>query len=187
MAFKDIEKAILDEAQKSADEHKKVGEQKSAEIIQEWEKKAVEKKQTIVETTKRKINQRIQQAQFKIQNRTQLSVLEKKQAIIDRVYQAVLGKLSNLSENEYVDLMEKLINSLPESSATLLSAKGKESLLEKALKKAQKKHQISSESIESQGGFIYQSDKIEINQSFESLIENAKEKTILSVINKVFN
>ena len=187
MAFDNIKKAILDEAQKSAAEHRKAGQQKSEELAREWAQKTADKKQTFVEAAALKIDRKIRQTQFKIQTEIQSSILEKKQEIIDQVYESALEKLSKLSDTEYLKLMEKLINGLPDDPGIIFSAKEKKNLLKKALENSRKKHQLSAETIDSQGGFVYQSDKIEIKQSFEALINDAKEKTFLSVVNKVFN
>lgn len=187
MAFDDIKKAILDEAQKNAAEHQEAGRQESAKITQEWVQKTADKKQTIIKAAARKIDQKIRQTQFKIQTKSQSSALEKKQKIIDQVYDSVLEKLSELSDAQYVEFMEKLINALPNDQGLLFSVKEKRNLLKKALENSRKRHQLSPETIESRGGFIYQSDKIEINQSFEALIKDIKEKTLLTVTNKIFN
>lgn len=187
MAFSDIKKAILDEAQKTAEEYKEFGLKEARKVSDKWEQKAAEKKQKLLETTQRKADQKVLQAQFLIQNQIQDQVLRKKQEIIDRVYDSTLERLTQLSDEQYVDLMEKLIRKLPQQEGVLVSVQGKEDLLDKALKKSNHKHKLSSETVPGGGGFIFRSDKLEINYIFESLLKEAREETILKVVEKLFN
>jgi len=186
MALEDIKKAILDEANKSVSAHQILGREKISEIKKEWDEKKAEKINKLIESAKRKMEKRIQQSQFVIQIEKQSEILKKKQEIISKVYKIALEKLSKLSDSEYVKMMEKLINDLPDSPGFLVSAENKNSLLKKALENSRKKHQISKDSIKSLGGFIYQTEKIEINQSFEVLIENDKQKSFTKIIKKIF-
>jgi V/A-type H+/Na+-transporting ATPase subunit E len=187
MAFDDIKKAIIEEAKKIAAEHKEAGLEKSAEISSVWEQKTADKIQEIISDASKKINQKIKQKQFKIQTESQLIVLEKKQEIIDQIFDAALKKLSSLPDARYIKLMEKLIADLPGEKALLFSVEGKVNLLKKALENSSKKFQISPEKIKGDGGFLLKSENIEINLTFEALIKEQKEKSLLEIANLVFN
>lgn len=186
MALDDIKKAILTEAQNTADQHKRNAQQKIEAIQKEWGKKIDERKQEIIATTRRKANQKIQQTQFKIQAQAQSQILDQKQQMISKVYKLALDKLAELDDAKYVELMEKLISDLPQGDGSLISVKGKEDLLKKALKKTGRKYEILSETINGKGGFIFKSKQIEANQTFNALVNNAKEQTFLAVTDKLF-
>lgn len=186
MAFSDIKKAILEDAKKVAEEHKEEGRKEADRVARQWRDKAEEKKREIIAAAKRKAEQKVLQEQFKVQNETQSRVLEKKQEAVDRVYEAALDKLASLDDSQYVDLMEGLMRGLPEEDGELVSAKGKEELLKKALDKSGKGYRLSQEKTDSRGGFIFRSERMEIDQSFEALIEASKKETLLSVTDKLF-
>lgn len=186
MAIDDIKKAILDEAQKIADEHREEGRKKAKEIEKAWEQKINARKQEVTASAGRKIEQRIQQAKFQIQTESQSKILEKKREIIDQAYSSALKKLSTLSDAQYLKLMEKLIKELPESGGQLFSVESKKNLLKKALENSGKKHQLAKEIIDGEGGFIFRTDKLEINQSFKIIIKNLEETSLLAVTNKIF-
>ncbi len=187
MALDDIKKAILAEAEKEAEKIRAESENKIAAVKKEWQEKVEQKKQEIIASAQRKANQKVQQTQFKLQAQAQTEILNQKQGIIDKVYKSALKKLTELDDDQYVELMIKLIDSLPETAGELISVKEKEGLLKKALKKNGKKYDLAQEVIGGQGGFIFKSKEIEIDNTFASLINNTKDQTILPVSNLLFN
>ncbi len=187
MAFSDIKKSILDEAHKQAEECRLQGLKEVERIKSSWEEKAKERKKELLEASKKKAEQEFLQAEFQVQNKIQSQVLRKKQEILDQVYNSVLDRLSQLDEGQYIELMEELIKSLPQESAYLVSASGKSKWLKKALEKSCCNHKLSSEEIKSRGGFIFQSDQLEIDCTFEALLEKTKRETLSVVAEKIFN
>jgi len=187
MSLDDIKKSILAEAKTEAKKIEAEGDAKIAELKKSWQTKTEEKKQEIIASAQRKTNQKIQQTQFKLQSQTQSEILQQKQRIIDKVYKTALQKLADFEGEKYVSLMEKLIADLPASQGELSSTKEKESLLKKALKNTGQKYEIAKDTITGTGGFIFQSDRIEINDTFSALIHNSKEQTILRVTNLLFS
>jgi len=186
MALDDIKKAILEQAKKESENIISQAEKKAADVKIDWDKKLEEKKQEIIASAKRKANQKIQQTQFKLQAQAQTELLNQKQQIINRAYKAALQKLSSLEDDKYVDLMAKLITDLPSGEGSLISVKDKEALLKKALKKSGKKFDILTETTSGNGGFIFRSKKLEINNTFAALINNAKQDSILEVTDILF-
>ena len=187
MSLDDIKKAILAEAEKEAEKIRVENENKIAAVKKEWQEKIDERKQEIIASAQRKANQKVQQTQFKLQAQAQTEILNQKQRLIDKVYKSALKKLTELSDDEYVELMTKLIDQLPKTDGKLISVKDKEGLLKKALKKSDKKYDLASEVIGGHGGFIFKSKEIEIDSTFASLVNNAEDQTILPVSNLLFN
>lgn len=186
MALDNIKNAILEEAKKIADEQKKEGDEKIEIIKKKWQEKIEEKKKNIITDTNRKTNQKIQQAQFKTQSETQFLILDQKKKIIEKVFDLALEKLSNFDETKIENLLIKLISQLPSDGGKLIPVSGWENRLKKALLKSGRKYEISSKVTKGLGGFIFESESIEINQTFEALVENEKEKTMLAVSKVVF-
>ncbi|MEA3398544.1 MAG: V-type ATP synthase subunit E family protein [Patescibacteria group bacterium] len=186
MALDDIKKTILDQARKEADEIIRQGEKKADEIKAEWDKKVENRKEEIVASAQRKTNQKIQQTQFKIQAQSQTEILNYKQKIIDQVYQIALKELANLGDKDYIELMEKLIKQLPSGGGEILSVGNKEKLVKKALDKSGKKYDFSEKIAKGKGGFIFRSKKLEIDNTFATLVDHAKSQTILEVTGLLF-
>lgn len=187
MALEDIKKAIDNQAQTEIDEIEKQGNQKVAEVQAIWRKKVTDKKQSIIASAQRKTNQKIQQIEFKMQSQNQAEILNQKKQILDKVYKNALQKLTILDDGQYIELVANLIEKIPETEGSLISVKDKEALLKKATAKSKKKFDILSETVGGHGGFIFHSNQVEIDQTFATLVENAKEDTMLDVSKKLFS
>ncbi len=187
MALEDIKKSILANAEAEAEKIEADGQAKVIEIKNNWQNKIEQKKLEIINSAKRKAAQKIQQTQFKLQSKAQSEILKEKHLIIDKIYKTALKKISELSDDRYTALMEKLIKILPDGNGKLLSAKNKENLLKKALKNSGKRYEINTNSIPEAGGFKFQSEQIEINNTFPALINNSKEQTVLEVSRLLFS
>lgn len=185
MALENIQKNIIEEAEKQASDIITAAEQNAAEIKKQWEDKRNEKRLHLIEESKRKTAQKIQQTDFLLHAQTNSEILNQKNKIIDKVYKLALQKLKNLNESEYIDFIAKLIEAVP-SEGILVSVAGREELLKKALKKTGKKLDVAKETIKGGGGFIYRSEKMEINNTFEALIDSSKESTLLPVSTLLF-
>ena len=187
MALEDIKKAVLAEAKSEADKIRSEGKVQVDELKKNWEKKLDAKVIDIIAIANKKAQTKIQQTTFKLKATTQTEILKKKQDTIGKVYSKVVSKLTEMPDQDYIDLMEKLIKLLPDLSGEIISVKGKESLLGKALSKSGKKVKIVKDSISGNGGFVFISDKVEIDNTFKALVENAKDKTALAVAEILFS
>lgn len=187
MALEDIKKAIDEQAQAEIAGIEKDGNQKVAEVQAIWSKKVSDKKQSIIATAQRKANQKIQQTEFKMQSQTQTEILNQKKQILDKVYKSALQRLTSLDDGQYVELVATLIEKIPETEGSLISVKDKETLLKKAANKSKKKFDVLNETVGGHGGFIFHSKQVEIDQTFATLVENAKEDTLLDVSKKLFS
>ena len=187
MALDDIKKEILAEAEKEAKKIGQEGEDRINTVRDEWARKVEVKKQEIIATAQRKTDQKIQQSQFKVQSQSQTEILNQKQTVIDKVYKLALQKLTEIDDDKYIDLMKKLINQLPDGEGELTSVKDKDNLLKKALRKSGKKYDLARDAINGSGGFIFRSKKVEIDNTFATLVNNAKEQTILEISGLLFN
>lgn len=187
MAFDDIKKAILAEAKSEAENIEAEGRKKAAELKSVWDKRLEAKKIEIMNSVRQKANQKVQQSQFKLQAQSQTEIISQKQKLIDKVYKRALTKLTELSDDKYVDLLADLITKLPAGEGSLTSVKDKEGLLKKAIKKSGLKFELASETIAGQGGFVFHSKEVDIDYTFSTLINSAREETILAVTEKLFN
>jgi len=171
MALSDIIKKILDEATTKVAEIENETQQKMVSIDETYIKKLQNQKDDIVkkmEQKKSNIEKRMNLL-AKMEQRNQL--LKKKQAIIMQVFEKSLNKLWNLDESKYVNILTNLMKSLPQnnSNEAIIPAKNKTILIEKALQSAGLSLKVLPEG-DFKGGFIYRSDDVEINNSFEQIL-----------------
>lgn len=186
MALEDIKKTIAEEAQHEVDRVMADAQKQVDEINADFARKLDVRKQQIVDTATKRAGQKVQQTSFKLQAQSQQQVLEQKQRVLDQVFKAALTQLSELSDTEYVKLMEQLVAALP-SDGELISAKNKEALLKKALKASNHKLTVAKETANANGGFIFKSDDIEVDQTFGTLINQAKDQALVDISAKLFN
>jgi V/A-type H+-transporting ATPase subunit E len=187
MAITDITNAIIKEAEKQASDIVAQAHVKTQKIEKDWEEKIVAKKQELIAGAQNKARQKVMQTEFKLHSSIQTELLNQKRKLLDKVYNSVAKKLSGLSDDQYVSLMEKLIDELPGKDGELFSTRDKEDLLKKALKKSGKSFEINKETVPGTGGFIFRSKEVEIDNTVNSLVEDMRQKTELEVSKKLFN
>ncbi len=186
MPLADINKAIMAEAEEQIRAIKAEGEKKLEALKAEWTEKIAKRKTEIIAGAQRKANQKIQQMQFKLQAQFQAETLKAKNEIINKAYEQAKKTLGELSEKEYEDFMVKLIKKINVTEGELISVQGKEKILRKALQKSEKKFTISEKTTKDIGGFIFQSNKLEIDNTFSRLISDLREQTVLEVTKILF-
>jgi vacuolar-type H+-ATPase subunit E/Vma4 len=187
MAITDITHAIIQEAEKQAADVITQAHVKTQEIEKNWKEKIAVKKQDLIIGAQNKARQKVMQAEFKLHSSIQTEILEQKRELLGKVYQLGVKKLSQLDDDQYISLMEKLITAIPGEDGKLLSTKNKEDLLKKALKKSGKSFEMSKNTVPGTGGFIFQSKEIEIDNTINSLVEDIRQKTELEFSKKLFN
>lgn len=187
MSLEDIKNSIGQNTQNQIKEIEAEGQKKIDEINHLWSQKLESKKLEIIKMAQRKADQKVQKTEFGLQAQIQSEILNKKQDLINQAYKVALKKLADLDDAQYITLMEKLINRLPDDHGEIISVKDKESLLKKALKNSHKKITLSENTCKGQGGFLYQSKNIDMDFTFDRLIDDAKKQTILDITNILFN
>ena len=99
-------------------------------------------------------------------------LLREKRGIMDEVFETALDSL--ISAGNYKDnLVHLLKNSKIEGeNISVIPAKGKEDVTKSALQTSGKSYQMANKTADIRGGFILESDKIEIDNSFGSILNN---------------
>ncbi|MDP3964969.1 MAG: V-type ATP synthase subunit E family protein [bacterium] len=142
-------------------------------------------KSRLLDQAETRVRQNVDMKVFAVKSELKRAELAKKHEILDRVFQSALKHLSGLSEAEYLKLLERLMRELPKKPGAIRSAKGKLSLAKKAAA-ATVEAKVDSEEIDSVGGFVWQSDTLNIDDSFEQLIRQAREVSETSVAQLLF-
>lgn len=169
MAISDIVNTILSEGQKEIDQIQedlkkdmaaKEGELK-AELKSEKEKLQLKKEQKKSELKRR------MDLLGKMEQRDKL--LKEKQKLLTKVFDKALENVSQIPDSEYEKLLEALISKLTVESGNIVPAQGKTASTKAVIKKLNKNFTILKEGA-FKGGFIIQTDKLEINNCFDELL-----------------
>ena len=95
-----------------------------------------------------------------------------KRKFIDKVLTSAIDELADSPDYEkiLVDMLKKA--DLDDANTVVVPAKGKEDKTKKAIKESGKTFFLSEKSADIKGGFILKTDKVEIDNSFETIIGN---------------
>lgn len=179
--------AILAAANEEADKiiNKKISaaNKNAADILEKAQIESVVKKNRIISS-----------AQLKVRNEK----LEAKQAVIEKVFVTTKENLSNMSEDDFKGFVKKKILSLDitGNENIIVNLKAKKALdnsfikeLNNSLIKVGKEGNLKVSEIigDFTGGFIIEKDGIEINNTFESLVESLREEMEFEIARIMFN
>lgn len=112
-------------------------------------------------------------------------LLKTKQDVAEDVLSALIEKIVNLPDAEYENLMAAIFEASGKVEGAIFHpAKGKENQIINGMKKAKMAYKQGA-SLEIKGGFILVSDKVEIDNSLESLIKQELAPKLEPEISKV--
>ncbi len=122
--------------------------------------------EAVTENSKKILNKMTTHAKMEAKNK----LLSEKRELMDVVFEAALKELAH-SDN-YKGLLVGLLKhgGLTGEGITVCPAKGKEEETRAAISESGKDYNMSDESLNIKGGFVLKSEKIEIDNSFESIL-----------------
>ncbi len=193
MGIENITQNILNEANSAAEVLIKDAENTSIQIIEEANKLAEE----ILNNEEQKLkidaeivkNRMISTAELQ---RRKMILSTKQQGIKDG-FSAALNKLKDMPEDKYISYLAEQIINIPNCSGTIiLNAKDKERIGDKLVKLVNEKLngqriELSEKTINSIGGFVLKNGDIEINSTFETLLNSIKDELTNDVANALFD
>ncbi|HCL4438213.1 V-type ATP synthase subunit E [Clostridium botulinum] len=189
---------IIEDANKEAEKLLSEAKKEENKIVDEKIKKANKAKEQIIERAKResktKAERVISNAHLKVRN----NKLEAKQEMINKVFDEAVIKLQNLSKDEYLNFVKSSILSLDieGDEEIIVSPNDKDKIdislmltLNNKLKAKGKKDllKISNENRNIKGGFILYKNGIEINNSFEALVDSLRDELEQEIIEALFS
>ena len=187
MALSDILQKILEEAKKEIEQTEKESAEKIKVLEKEYQKKEFEKEQEIKESMIKKKNEvdKKMETLVKMEERNEMLVM--KQSVLDKVFEKALEKLVSLQDAEYKKVLICFLEKLSkEDEGTIIAAKDRKPITESALHDTGHTLKVREEG-NFKGGFVYQSEKIEINSTFENVLKNLKPEIEPEVAEMLFN
>ncbi|MFC1647728.1 V-type ATP synthase subunit E [Patescibacteria group bacterium] len=182
---------ILDQIKKDTEEKMKTLKKEHADklkgIDEEFEKKekdsSKEMDEQVAENSKKILNKMKTHAKMEAKNK----LLKEKRELMDSIFKEALKQLVN-SDN-YKDMLVSLLKhtGLKGDDVKVCPAKGKEEETKSAIEASGKEYKLCDCSADIKGGFILKSEKIEIDNSFESILnKQLKDDLELEVAKTLF-
>lgn len=182
-----IKEKILDEAQREKDSILEKAQAKARTISDKYEKKAEELRQNIIDKTKKNAEEKKRRILSMAQLENRKAHLQAKQEIIDDVFKKATDKLMKMPDKDYQNL---IANMLTKSATTgheevIISEKDEKLFTQEFLTEVNQvlKEQgkaadlkIAKQKRQMIGGFILKSANMEINNTFDSLINMEREE-----------
>lgn len=188
MALSDIIESIQKETQEKIDKLKKAAEENKRRLIQEWEEKIRNERDALLKKAKKNAEKKIQQAHFLLHSQEQSRILKKKREVIEEIIEEAKKRLADIDQARYRQLMERLVAKLPNISGELIStADAEKRNVLKQIIENHPQYRLSEETIPASGGFIFRSDYLEIDNTFESLLNAVSDEITLHVAKILFS
>ncbi len=191
MSIENITANILKDATNGADDAVNAAK-KNAEVIinkakeeaAEIIKSAAEKAQKDAESLK---SRKVSAAELQMRK----MMLQAKQDAIKNSFNTALEKLKNMPEEKYINYLAEEIIKVPNNGTIILNKKDKEKIGEKLIKLVNEKlnaekYTLSNNTVNSSGGFVLKSGNIEINNTFEAILESMKDELTNEVAGALF-
>ncbi|MBD3361109.1 hypothetical protein GF366_04910 [Candidatus Peregrinibacteria bacterium] len=184
MALIDILEKINKETQKSIDQLKKDFEEKKKKLEEEYktlQKQIDDRMHRKVEENSKKI---MEKAENLAERERQNQILEAKRKMINETMDLAIKKLceSDKYEETITEMLKK--SDLDEENTVVVPARGKEDITKNAIKNSGKGYYLSDKSADIKGGFILKTDKVEIDNSFETIINEQLRDALEIKLNK---
>ena len=187
MAFDDIQKYIKDKSAEEIAAIKSSSKKELAVLDKQWKVKLEDERTRLLKEIDRYAESKLAQASFKIKEKVNAKLLGAKQEQLDQVYASALEDAAKLPKAEYAKLIEGMLKSLKSEEGELLTSKERKAELEDAAKSAGCKAAVSSEAIETVGGFIFRSETIDRDFRFETIMQRVREQSLVQVYQSMFN
>jgi len=186
MPLQDIIKSIKKDAEKEAEGIKKEAGKEIDELkkkLNDATKKASEK---ILASFKMEMEKKVKQARFKKEAELKTLSLQKKQEVIEKIYDMALERLAG-GEGAYQQVIEQAVERMPRvENGEIVLAEGKRGETEILIKKSNKDYKIATQTVKSKGGFVLESPSLRIDNTLESLVEQVKDETGVEVAKVLF-
>jgi vacuolar-type H+-ATPase subunit E/Vma4 len=171
MALQDILEQIKKENREKLDALQKEYDEKLKKLNEEFKKLEKQTDEEMDEkvalNSKKILNKMTTHAKMEAKNK----LLKEKRAFMDEIFDEALNAL--VSSSDYENLITQLLkhSSISGENIKVVPAKGKEEVTKAALDASGKSYEMADKSADMKGGFILQSEKIEIDNSFESILD----------------
>ena len=192
MSIENITSKILSDAQDYANSSLMDAEKTKQEILNRAKNEA----EVLIKTEAEKAakdalelkNRKVSAAE--LQGRKML--LSAKQEAINKSFDAAIEKLKAMPEVEYLNFLVQEVVRIPNCQGSIvLNAKDRESIGERLVKAVNEKLgaekvALSKDTVETSGGFVLKRGKVEINSTFETLLDAMRDQLTSEIADVLF-
>ena len=189
MPLEKIIERIGEEFSLEIDKIKRETQDRVSEILKEARGKAASIKEEILKAASFEAQRRRDRILTTTSLEARRIVLEEKERLIEEAYKKALAKLARLGKKSYQDIIKKMLLKVAKSGSgeVIISREDKKRITPSFITSINKELKISKEDREIIGGFILKREKIEVNNSFESLFRSKREELELRLVRILFS
>ena len=178
MPLEKIIKRIDEEFSLEIEKIKKETQGRVSEILKEANGKAASIKEEILKAASFEAQRRRDRILTTANLEARRIVLEEKERLIEEAYKKALAKLKRLGKKSYQDIIRRMLLKIAKSGSgeIIISKEDRKRITPSFIESINKELKISKEERGITGGFILKRKKIEINNSFESLLRSKREE-----------
>lgn len=189
MSLTDITNKILSDAEKKVKNIEEDVQKELDNVLAEKNQAIVKVIQDIKVKGKEKALKLQEQTEFRERMIEKNASLAVKQELINEVFEMVKERLMKLNDEEFIDLMVKMLKGTDKvEDAEIITSADKKDLIKKALKKAELSYKISEKNLpKGQEGFILSSPTVEIDNTIENYINNSKKEFSVEIAKRLFD
>ncbi|MFH1367373.1 MAG: V-type ATP synthase subunit E [Patescibacteria group bacterium] len=186
MALEQLLKSLVLEAEEEIKKIQEEGKKKVAALKEDYRRREKIYQENILVEEKKEAAKKIEQAKFQAENEKKSRILAEKQKILAAIFSESATQLADRPENSQTKLLQQLIDRLPrEKEGKIIATKASHAWLKKIL--AHGHFPLASENIPGQAGFIFSSPKLEIDNRYETLIDQSRDELETEVAQILFN
>lgn len=193
-----IIRRVMEDAETGAEKIKKEASDKARALENDARQKAEKKRDHILEQARKAAVEQKGRIIGVAQLDTRKKLLAAKQEMIGVAFEKALEEMASLNDSDYFDIIQQLLIATAETGkeAVIMSESDKKRVPADFLTKVNKQISgngrvgnlnLSEESRDIKGGFILQRGGLEMNCSFESLLEMKREELEHDVAELLFN
>ncbi len=171
MALQDILEKIKEQTENLLKDFAKQFEEDKKKLEETFNKKQKQIDERIHNKIEENKNKIIEKAEALAERERKNQILKAKHDLIEEAFDKAIEELSKSEKYEEIitDMLKKI--NIDSENTVIIAAKGKEEETKKAIKNSEKNYFLSDKSENIKGGFIVKTEKIEINNSFETIIK----------------
>ncbi len=177
MSLEKIIERIDEEFSLEIDKIRKEAQDRGKAILKEARGKAASIKEENLKATSFEAQRRRDRILTTTNLEARKIVLEEKERLMEEAYKKALAKLARLNKKSYQDIIKKMLLKVAKSGSgeVIISQEDRKRITPSFIESINKELKISKEERRISGGFILKRKKIEVNNSFESLLRSKRE------------
>ncbi|MBU4128813.1 hypothetical protein L6386_04530 [bacterium] len=188
MPLEKIIESIDEEFSLEIDKIKKETQDRVSETLKEARGKAASIKEEILKAASFEAQRRRDRILTTANLEARRVILKEKECLIEEAYGKALVKLKKLGKKSYQDIIKKMLLKIAKtgSGEIIISKEDRKRITPSFIKSINKELKILKEERGISGGFILKREKIEVNNSFESLFRSKREELELRLVRILF-